>query len=261
MSQKTTVYDLGRVTLDPPPEAPRRVEKPHAFQPRGQQKPANPHLRQTPRFRAVPLQRVPRRRAARPAISASASLLIPGLGQLIAREPGAGLFFLTGMGFCAAMFWAIVSSMDRIVATLDLFGVPAIAPILVADAVYVVAAILHVEAVLHADLLDYEYGDRSLPHPFVAGLASFLVPGWGQILASHRRRATLFLVATWLTAGVWLCLTPAATETLAAAGLELPSELTSTLAVVLLAVLSVVIWGIGVYDAAAGAAMERREAR
>ncbi len=262
MSQKQTVYDLGHVSFDPPAMPGRPAQPSRLAQPGRQARHEPAHTRREPTgIRGVPQPRLATRRLPRRAVSGTASLLIPGLGQIVAGEPAAGLFFFSGVGFCAALLWAIASSIDRIVPTLELFGIPAIAAIVVAAVVYAAAAMLHVEGVLHADVLDYESGDRRLPHPLTAGAASFFVPGWGQILAGHRRRAVLFLVCAWLTAGVWLCFSTTATQALGAIGLEPPPALRSGLGLVLLIVLSLVVWSLAVYDAAAGAAMERRDPR
>jgi hypothetical protein len=51
-------------------------------------------------------------------------LFVPGLGQLIAGEIAWGLFYLSGIGFCAAFLWAVLASLDRVVPTLRLLDVP-----------------------------------------------------------------------------------------------------------------------------------------
>ena len=184
-------------------------------------------------------------------------MFLPGLGQIAAGETAWGLFYVTGIGFCAALLWAAVATLDRLIVTLGVLGVPvqALTTALIAAALAVVA--LHVGAVAQALGRPEDGWEGMVPHPIVTGVASLLVPGWGQILAGHRRRAIAFLLALWVTGLAWLLVMPSVGGALAQLGLELPGGLKDGWGPVTLLASPVVIWTIAVYDGAAGAATER----
>jgi hypothetical protein len=121
----------------------------------------------------------------------------------------------------------------------------------------VLAIALHLGAVLHAHTLA-EGGGREPSHPIVAGLASFLIPGWGQLLAGHRRRAALFLSGTWLLSVAWFLVAPPGMHVLTRLNLALPAALRDGWGPIVMLSAPMVLWVIAVYDAAAGAAAERR---
>jgi len=239
MSRNETIYDLGEVDHDKPhaafggiPEVPRPM----------------PPRRETRTEQA----------GAGPALAGSLSMFVPGLGQMISGEIAWGLFYLSGMGFCAATLWAVLVTLDRLVPTLGLLDVPGTAIIVTLGSLALLAVALHLAAVLHAHALATCMGDQTAPHPIVAAIASLAIPGWGQILAGHRRRAALFLGGVWLLSGAWLLLTPAGTRVVVRLGLTLPAAMRDGWGPVVMLSASLVLWVIGVYDAAAGAAAERK---
>jgi hypothetical protein len=120
------------------------------------------------------------------------------------------------------------------------------------------AMALHLGAVLHAHTLAAGGDPRTPSHPIVAGLASLLIPGWGQLLAGHRRRTLLFLGGVWLLSLAWLLVTPAGTRLLARLGFALPAALRDGWGPIVMLSSPLVLWVIAVYDAAAGSAAERR---
>lgn len=192
-------------------------------------------------------------------LAGSLSIFVPGLGLMIAGELAWGLFYLSGIGFCGAAIWAVVSTIDRLVPTLRLLDVPSAALTATVGSLAVLTMVLHLAAVLHAHALASDDGVPP-PHPLVAGLASLVVPGWGQLLAGHRRRAGLFLGGVWILATAWLLVTPQGTQLLARLGLTLPGVLRDDWGPVAMLAAPLVLWAIAVYDAAAGAAAERRAA-
>ena len=194
-----------------------------------------------------------------PALAGSLSIFVPGLGQLLAGELAWGLFYLSGMGFCAAAFWAVVTSLDRLVPTLRLLDVPTAALTATVGSLALLTMTLHLAAVLHAHAIAYDEG-RTPPHPLIAGIASLVIPGWGQLLAGHRRRAALFLGGVWILGTAWLVVTPQGTQVLARLGLSLPSALRDGWGPVAMLAAPLVLWAVAVYDAAAGAAAERNAA-
>lgn len=263
MSQEDNVYDLGEVDRDAPRPVFSRASGTIGTPLVAEEFGAPPPASSAPRLRRVP----PSRQAPRPASSAlgpglagSLSMFVPGLGQMIAGEIAWGLFYLSGIGFCAAMLWAVLNSLDRLVPTLRLLDVPTAALTAAVGSLALLTMVLHLAAVLHAHALAVDDGARNAPHPIVAGIASLAVPGWGQLLAGHRRRAALFLGGVWLLGTAWLVVTPAGTGLLGRLGLSLPSALRDGWGPVAMLAAPLVLWAIAVYDAAAGAAVERRGA-
>lgn len=191
-------------------------------------------------------------------LAGSLSLFVPGLGEMVAGEFAWGLFYLTGIGFCAAMLWATVRTLDSLVATLQVLGVPL--PLLVGAMLLLAgsAALLHLAGIMHAHAIGDGPSGHASPHPIVTSLASLLVPGWGQLLAGHRRRATMFLGALWLFAAAWLLVTPRATALLASLHVALPDGVRDGWGPAVLLAGPIVTWALAVYDAAAGAVAERR---
>lgn len=243
MSQDDTVYDLGDVEHDAP--------RPY-FEPVFARK-----TRPTP----VPPPRQASAATASgvgPALAGSLSMFVPGLGQMIAGEVAWGLFYLSGVGFCAATLRAALVTLDRLVPTLGVLEVPLPALIVTLGALTAGVMVLHLAAVLHAHALAASSGESAAPHPIVAALASLLVPGWGQLLAGHRRRAGLFLGGVWLLGAAWVLVTPKGSHLLARLGLSLPAALRDGWGPVVMLSAPLILWAIAVYDAAAGAAAERR---
>lgn len=239
MSRDDTVYDLGE--LD-----------------RGKPRPVFGRVPDAARHPAARREYRQHPEGVGPALAGSLSLFVPGLGQLIAGEIAWGLFYLSGIGFCAACLWAVLASLDRVVPTLRLLDVP-IEIMVVAVAAFAGFAItLHLAAIVHAQRLTEGPGSHNAPHPIVAGLASLLIPGWGQLLAGHPRRAAIFLGGVWLSGVAWLLVTPAGTRLLGLVGLGLPAPMRDGWGPVVLLSAPVVLWILAVYDGAAGAASERR---
>jgi len=236
MSGDDTIYDLGEVDHD----------KPRAVFGGAVQLP-----------RPTPIRRGTRPETAGlgPGLAGSLSMFVPGLGQMIAGEIAWGLFFLTGIGFCTASLWAVLVTLDQLVPTLRLLQVPPEFLIVAVASLAVFAIALHLSAVVHAQAL--AVGTQAVPHPIVAGLASLLIPGWGQLLAGHRRRAVLFLGGVWFSGVAWLLVTPAGTRILGRLGLGLPSAMRDGWGPVVMLSAPIVLWVIALYDAASGAASER----
>jgi TM2 domain-containing membrane protein YozV len=185
-------------------------------------------------------------------------MFVPGLGQMIAGEIAWGLFYLSGMGFCTASLWAVLVTLDRLVPTLRLLDVPREVLVVAVASLALFAITLHLAAVIHAQVLAAGARQEVAPHPLVAGLASLVIPGWGQLLADHRRRAVLFLGGVWFSTVAWLLVTPSGTRLLARLGLGLPIAMRDGWGPVVMLAAPIVLWVIAVYDAAAGAASARR---
>jgi TM2 domain-containing membrane protein YozV len=184
-------------------------------------------------------------------------MFVPGLGQLITGEVAWGAFYLSWVAFCAACLWAVLATLDRLLPTLRFLSLPPDAALIAALSLAVLTVMLHLAAVFHAHASagQGEPGDAS--HPIVAGIASLLIPGWGQLLAGHCRRAILFLGVLWILGSSWLLVTPSGMRLLSRLGLACPAAIRDGWGPVVMLSAPVVLWVIAVYDAAAGAAAER----
>jgi len=238
MSREDTIYDLGEVDRQ---QATAAFSRPLGVK-------AAPPIRRTSR---------PDAPGPGPALAGSLSLFVPGLGQVVAGEFAWGLFYFTGIGFCAALLWATLASLDRLFPTLRLLGVPPEALVVAVASLAVAVVTLHLAGILHAQSVTA--GTQSLvPHPLVAGLASLLVPGWGQLLAGHRRRAALFLLSVWLLSAAWLLVIPTGARIVGRMGFALPMSIKDGWGPAVLLGAPFIVWVIAIYDAAAGAAHARR---
>ena len=238
MNRDEAVYDLGEIEIHKP-------------------QPVFGAAPVAPRPTAVRREMEPEAEGVGPALAGSLSMFVPGLGQIVTGEIAWGLFYLSGMGFCAASLWALLATLDRLVPMLRLLEVPPEFLVVAVSSLAGVAIALHLAAVLHAHARANSGGAPTAPHPIVAGLASLLLPGWGQLLSSHRRRAGLFLAGVWLMSVAWLSVTPAGARVLSRLSFELPSSLRDGWGPVVMLSAPIVLWVIAVYDAAAGAAAER----
>jgi hypothetical protein len=146
---------------------------------------------------------------------------------------------------------------DHLLPNLDLLGIPRFAAGATLGVLLASAATLHVAAVVTACSVEPER--RAAPHPLVAGLASAVVPSWGQILVGHRARAALFLAALWLLAVAWLAATPAGLGSLQELGFDVPRGARDSWGPVALVTAPILLWALAIYDAAVGAVMLRRE--
>ena len=95
-------------------------------------------------------------------------------------------------------------------------------------------------------------------HPVVTGLASAVVPGWGQILNNARLRCTMFLGILWLIGGAWLLVSTASVDFLASLGLMLPRWAENDAVPMATWLALGVTWSVAVYDAASSAVSRRR---
>jgi hypothetical protein len=241
MSQDSAVYDLG--DLD-----------------RGRSEPAS--TAHPSRFDRPPGPREVRRRpspAARPAsagsgreLGQSLSVVLPGFGQLVRGDRSLGLFYLTSVGFVAALAWALTASVDRLAGTLALLGYPPAAAVWMLCMLFATAAALHLASVLDAA----SPVSPSRP-PAVPAIASLFIPGWGQLLNGDRIRAVLFLGGVWLAGAGWILVSPAATDLMAELRLYLPSWASLLATPAVRWTVPAILWTLAVYDAASRATYRR----
>jgi len=248
MTEETIVYDLGEVRIDSgptivaprvPDPAPTRVSPPRPSTPR----PGNSPVTFTPHVHG-PVGSV---------IPASLALFVPGLGHLARRQWTAGLFFLCSLGFFTAFGWAILETLDRLTATLTVLGQPRVLGIWTVAMTYVCLAVLYLWNVVSSGSTDR----IESPHPVMAGVASALLPGWGQVLNGNQRRAALFLGSLWFVGSAWILAAPQTTSLLESMGMYLPSALSVFSSSAVRWTLPAVIWTLAIYDAASSAANGR----
>jgi hypothetical protein len=244
MNDQTTIYDLG--TLDPTPPRPQPGAQAQA------QPAVGARARGTTPFRSVATPSVAHRRRGFD-IAGTLSLFVPGTGQLARGEIGLGFFFLSGLAFMASLGWALVVTLDRVTATLRLLDLPGAPAIWALSAVFAGAAMLHMSSVLAAN----SYAEPGSPHPVLAGVASAIVPGWGQILNGSYTRACLFIGSLWIIAAMWILSAPQVHAHLAAVRLFVPPEVLLFCSPAVRFTAPAVVWALSVYDAAATAAGRR----
>ena len=177
-------------------------------------------------------------------IADSLELFVPGAGQLLRARWSDGLSVLTGAGFLIALAWAIWETLDRLSATFTALGYPPQTGVYALGLIYACLAGLHAGNVL--------YGTTREParaHPALAGFASALFPGWGQLLNGQPAKAAMFVAGLWTVGIAWLLAAPWTDTWLAAQGLAVRPgfELLSSPGVVWTA--PIVLWVLSVYDA------------
>jgi len=183
--------------------------------------------------------------------SVGIALFVPGAGHVLRARIATGLFFLASIGFLGTLAWALLGTLDRLGPTLALLGLPAAGGVWALGGIFVLAAALHVASVVGA------IEEGSSPGPLAAGVASGLIPGWGQALTGRPLSAALFLTGCWTVAAAWVLVLPPVRALLEAQGLELPSSLVLFSSPVVRWSLPAVIWTLAVYDAAMRAARGR----
>ena len=237
MNDQGSVYDLG--TLDP---SPARPQADASMDP----------TRTMPLRAATPRPVVRSRPAFDP--SGTLSLFVPGTGQLARGEVGLGLFFLSSLAFLASLGWALVITLDRITATLRVLDFPGAPALWALTGVFVFASALHMASILAAN----PQVETRTPHPVVAGVASAIVPGWGQILNGSYKRACLFVGSLWLIAAIWILASPVVESSLASLRLFIPPEILLFCSPAVRFTAPAVVWALSIYDAATTASAGRR---
>jgi hypothetical protein len=177
--------------------------------------------------------------------AAGLSVVVPGTAGLLRGRTSEGLFFLTGLGFVASLGWACLNTLDRLADTLVWLGLPP------ASAVWCLGLLFFFGMVLHVlNVAASGPGGSSAPPAPISGLASALVPGWGQALNGDLGRAVVFLCATWTVGASWLLASPWVTALLADRNLVLPPMLEDFSSLPARAAMTAALWAVAVYDAA-----------
>jgi hypothetical protein len=244
MSDKAAVYDLGE--LDMPEQRPEKGPPPVVNR------------------SARPLGEMSMRAAGNAgqtwlsgAWSVSFAMFLPGSSHILRGDLRRGLFYLASLGFLGALCWAILGTLDRLSATFTLFGLPSEIGPWVLGAIFIIAAVTYISNVCSAAPAPAEYDPQRAPAPLVSGIASLVVPGWGQAIAGHRMRAALFLSGCWLVGGAWIMVSPLMQAMLDSQGLVLPKSLELLVSPLVRWTLPAILWTIAVYDAVFQATLRR----
>ena len=183
----------------------------------------------------------------------SLSVVVPGAGQLLDGRISLGLFFLSTTGFLIALGWAILETLQRLSATLEALGMSRAGAVWALMALYGGGMALHLANVVTAAVPS----TGRAAHPVVAGVASALLPGWGQFLNGDRLRAALFLGALWVAGAAWIVGSAWTQGLLDGLGLLLPAEARAFGSPLARFTLPAVVWSLAIYDAAASSAHRR----
>jgi hypothetical protein len=237
MNGDAAVYDLGEVDVEEKPR--RQTASTRAIR--------QPISRHEP---AMEWMADPTRDQSRRAWLVGVALFVPGGSHMLRGEAVKGLAFLGAIGFCGALAWAILGTLDRLFATFSALGLPPQSGLWVLLVLYVVTAMVHVASVYGAAPRRTAAEPVSTPHPMVAGVASLIVPGWGQAAKGHRKSAVLFLTGCWLAAGAWILFSPAVQDLLGQYGLHLPQGLQVLTSSTVRWTCPLLLWVLAVYDAA-----------
>ena len=188
-------------------------------------------------------------------LPASLSLFLPGSGQIVQGKVTLGVFFLVLTAFIGTLGWAVLVALDRLTGTLSLLGYPPAAAVWTLGVLYVAAALVHIGNVLSTAPSSTDRG--ASPHPVLAGAASLILPGWGQILNGNRMRAVLFLGSLWFVAALWILALPPAGPLMESVGFHLPPALKVLSAPLVRRLAPALIWALAVYDSAVSATSRR----
>jgi len=197
----------------------------------------------------------------KPVIAASLSLFVCGAGQAFNRQVKLGaLMFLLAV-FAGASHWGMTAAWPELVRVGEIlgFGEPQLMMVTASMDLLLLGVIL--SSVLQAyQRAEFDGGRfEGYNEPVLSGLASLLVPGFGQILNGQIGKAGIFLFC--LLAGGLVAALIRFSPLLRIIGVSLPSDLLATaLGPVAASVLGIgfMAWILSVYDAVLVASLRRR---
>lgn len=188
----------------------------------------------------------------------SLSLFLPGGTHLLRGQVRQGFFFQVTACFFVAMVWAILDSLHRLGPNLELLGLPAEWAVWTLGILFVAATLLYITNLITAPASYGSSSGRHNCHPVVAGIASFLLPGWGQMLSGDRLRAVPFVLGLWIVSASWILVSPVTQALLTEQNMVLPSWMEVFTSPVVRWTLPAVILVLAVYDAVVRAQALRR---
>lgn len=135
------------------------------------------------------------RRARNPAAAGSLSLFVWGLGQLYNGDTKLAALFLLGEGLVVAFHYLIMMTWSQIRTFAHLFFVSEWELMLYASSIDFCLIFFMIYNVAQAYRGAEARGGNfaGLHRPLVSGLASLLIPGWGQLLNGQLGKAVVFL--------------------------------------------------------------------
>jgi hypothetical protein len=223
------------------------------------QLPGNAVAKQLPELPRPPVKTaaVPRRRDlnaapvtyADPDWTAVPSLVVPGAAHLLRGDAAKALCLLTLTAFTLTLAWAIHGTLGRLSPTLEFLGMPSASAVWSLGFLGIVLGCLHIVGIYGGAQPGAAASESRRVHPAVAGVASGILPGLGQLLNRDRGRAILLLSGLWLVAASWLLVTPWMTDLLATQKLVLPTWLVMAASPLVRWTLPAVLWTLGIYDA------------
>lgn len=198
---------------------------------------------------------------ARALTASTLSLFICGAGQMYNRQGKLGLLLFLMQTLVAAANWAVVQLWPSLVGLGDVFSISEwrlMLGVAIADAL---AILLPLASIYQAyRFADVEGGGfEGAGNPIFSGLASLLLPGWGQLVNAQAGKAITFLFS--ILAGVYVVVLARFTPFLALLeSVDADQILTPRLTAVGASIvgLAVVSWILSVYDAILVANFRRR---
>lgn len=244
MSDKAAVYDLGE--LDANESRPHKMPSSVTNRPSQGRREIPAHARANAGHMRI-----------QDVWSVSFSMFIPGAGHILRGDLSVGLFYLASMGFFGALSWAILGTLDRLGATFSVLGLPSEIGPWALGAIFLCAAATYIGNVC-TSASGRQYSDaQGAPAPLLSGIASLIIPGWGQAISGRRIRAALFLSGCWLVGGAWILVSPLVQAMLDSQGLSLPRALALLGSPLVRWTLPAILWTIAVYDAFFQATLRR----
>jgi len=132
-----------------------------------------------------------------PAVAATLSLLIWGMGQFYNRELKLGFLFILLMANFYGIPALVIVYWNFLTPYLETFHITRSDALMGTEAFWLTGLIFWVSNVLHA----YYGADKNrtkpfegINHPVLVTLCSFLIPGWGQLLNGQPKKAFFFLI-------------------------------------------------------------------
>jgi hypothetical protein len=165
----------------------------------------------------------------------------------VRSEIAQGVCYLTVTAFLATMAWAVVATLDRLGQTLGLFEFRPESAVWMLGGLVLAAAAVHLTNIVTAP--GSPARGNVACHPAVAGVASAVFPGWGQVLNGDRGRAVAFVFGLWVVAASWVLVAPPVQSLIAAQNLYLPEPVQIFTSPAVRWTLPAVIWTLAIYDA------------
>ncbi len=238
MDVDSSIYDLGDVD---------NLKLPDRRKPEAAPEPGRPGAKRVARPRRINFDDRPQVHAD-PDWTAVPSLVLPGAAHLLRGEFVKAICLVTLTGFTLSLAWAVHGTLDRLAPTLEVLDIPAAAAVWTLGFLAIALGCLHVAAVYCGARPAARAGAPRI-HPAVAGVASGIIPGLGQLLNGDRVRAVFLLSGLWLVAASWVLASPWITALLTAQNLVLPGWMAIAASPAVRWTMPAVLWTIGIYDA------------